>query len=267
MLAEPIAEQGPEMLRYEVEGARATLTIDDPQHRNPLSNATMARLAEAVRTAADDSDVRALVVTGAGTATFSAGGDLSGGFVDSPLADHAARGALADLVRSLRTCSKPTIARVNGDAFGGGFGLLAACDVAIAAESARIGTPEINVGLWPMMISTVLMPLVPRRALLEMMLTGRLLSADEAMSLGVVNRVVPPAKLDAVVDQVVDGLLTKSPVALAFGKRAFYAVVDMDENSALDYLHVGLTAIAATDDATEGVTAFLEKRRPVWGGS
>jgi len=255
------------MLRYEVEGTKATLTIDDPQRRNPLSNATMAELAEAVHTGADDGEVRILVITGSGARTFSAGGDLSGGFVDSPLADHPERAALVQLVRALRGCPKPTIARVNGDAFGGGFGLLAACDIAIAAESARIGTPEIDVGLWPMMISTVLLPLVPRRALLEMMLTGRLLSAGEALSFGVVNRVVPTAELDAAVDEVVEVLLAKSPTALAMGKRAFYAIADLDTNSALDYLHIGLTAIASTDDAAEGVAAFLEKRRPVWGGS
>lgn len=255
------------MLRYEVEGARATLTIDDPQRRNPLSNATMSELAQAVRTAADAGDVRVLVVTGAGDRTFSAGGDLSGGFVESPLEEHSERAALTKLIRELRACPKPTIARVNGDAFGGGFGLIAACDIAIAVDSARLGTPEIDVGLWPMMISTVLLPLVPRRALLEMMLIGRRLSADEAMRLGVLNRVVPAEELDAVIDDMVDALMAKSPAALAFGKRAFSTIQDMDTETALDYLHMGLTAISSTGDAEEGIAAFLEKRDPVWGGS
>lgn len=255
------------MLRSEVEGVRATLTIDDPERRNPLSNATMAELAEMVGAAGDDQAIRVLVITGAGAKTFSAGGDLSGGFVDSPLGEHGERAALIELVRAVRGCPMPVIARVNGDAFGGGLGLLAACDIAIASENARLGTPEIDVGLWPMMISTVLLPLVPRRALLEMMLTGRRLTAEEAMNLGLLNRVVPAADLDAAIAEVVGVLSAKSPAALALGKRAFATITDMDTDSALDYLHLGLTAISTTDDAVEGVTAFLEKRDAVWRGS
>jgi enoyl-CoA hydratase/carnithine racemase len=144
--------------------------------------------------------------------------------------------------------------------------LAAACDITIAVDTATLGTPEINVGLWPMMISAVLMPLVSRKALLEMMLTGRRIRADEAEELGVVNRVVPAAGLDAAVDEVVDALLAQSPAALALGKDAFYAIVDLDFDTALDHLHTGLTAIAMTEDAVEGVTAFGEKRTPNWRG-
>ena len=169
------------MLRYDAEGGRATITIDDPDRMNPLANETTVELVAAVhRWRAHDPDVRVVVITGAGDRAFSAGGDLSGGFVDSPIIDHAERGALADLFRALRRCGKPTVARVNGHALGGGFGLAAACDITIAADTATLGTPEINVGLWPMMISAVLMPLVSRKALLEMMLTGRRIRADEA---------------------------------------------------------------------------------------
>lgn len=255
------------MLRHEVHRGRATFTLDDPDRRNPLTNATMAELARMVNAAADDDEIRVLVITGAGAKTFSAGGDLAGGFVDSPLRQHGERGALVELVRALRACPKPAIARVNGDAFGGGLGLLAACDIAIAAETARLGTPEIDVGLWPMMISTVLLPLVPRRALLEMMLTGRRLTAEEALTLGLLNRVVPAEELDAAVDETVTTLVAKSPAALALGKQAFSTIANMDIDTALDYLHLGLTAISSTDDAVEGVAAFLEKRDPVWGGS
>ena len=254
------------MLRYESGDGRATITIDDPERHNPLTNATMRELTEAVRRAAADTDVRVIVITGAGDRTFSAGGDLSGGFVDAPLTDHAARGALADLFRALRRCGKPVVARVNGHALGGGFGLAAACDVVVATETATLGTPEIGVGLWPMMITAVLVPLVPRRPLLEMMLTGRRLSAAAARDLGVVSHVVDPAELDAATDEVVAQLLTRSPATLALGNQAFYAVTDMDLDSALDHLHVGLTAIAMTDDAAEGVAAFGEKRRPEWRG-
>ena len=254
------------MLHYDAEGGRATITIDDPERMNPLANETMVELVAAVHRATRDSEVRVVVITGAGDRAFSAGGDLSGGFVDSPIVDHAARGALADLFRALRRCGKPTVARVNGHALGGGFGLAAACDITIAVDTATLGTPEIDVGLWPMMISAVLMPLVSRKALLEMMLTGRRIRADEAEELGIVNRVVPAAGLDAAVDEVVDALLAQSPAALALGKEAFYAIADLDFDTALDHLHNGLTAIAMTEDAVEGVTAFVEKRTPLWHG-
>jgi enoyl-CoA hydratase/carnithine racemase len=254
------------MLRYEADGGRATITIDDPDRHNPLSNQTMRDLTAAVQAAAADDAVRVIVITGAGNRAFSAGGDLSGGFVDAPLADHGDRGALADLFRTLRRSGKPIVARVNGHALGGGFGLAAACDIVVAADTATLGTPEIRVGLWPMMITAVLMAIVPRRALLDLMLTGRRLSAGEALDLGVVSRVVSPDELDEAVDTVVADLLGKSPAALALGKQAFYAVADLDFDSALDHLHGGLTAIAMTADAAEGVAAFGEKREPQWRG-
>lgn len=254
------------MLRYEVDAGIARVTIDDPERRNPLSNETMAQLAEALASACRDHDVRVIVLTGAGDRAFSAGGDLAGGFVDSPVADHVRRGSLADLLRSMRRCPKPIVARVNGHALGGGFGLVAGCDIAVAADHALLGTPEIDVGLWPMMISAVLEPLVPQRALLEMMLLGSRFPAARAAELGIVNRVVPGDELDAAVDEVVEQLLAKSPSALALGKQAFYAITDMDFDSALDHLHNGLTAIAMTEDAVEGVAAFIQKRPAEWKG-
>ena len=143
------------MVGYEVEDGRATITIDEPERHNPLSSETMAELADAVLRAGSDADVRVVVITGAGDKAFSAGGDLSGGFMDTPVATHGARGALADLFRNLRRCTKPVVGRVNGHALGGGFGLAAACDIVIAVDDALMGTPEIRVGLWPMMISAV----------------------------------------------------------------------------------------------------------------
>ena len=254
------------MLRYDAAAGVATITIDDPERRNPLTNETMAELARAVRGATEDPAVRVIVITGAGERAFSAGGDLAGGFVDAPLADHGARGALAELFRLMRRSGKPVVARVNGHALGGGFGLAAACDIAIAADDATFGTPEITVGLWPMMISAVLLPLVPRKALMEMMLTGRRVSAAEAHRLGIVSRVVPRAELDGAVAETAATLLSLSPAALALGKEALYAAWDMDFDTALDHLHTGLTSIASTEDAAEGVAAFQEKREPEWKG-
>jgi enoyl-CoA hydratase/carnithine racemase len=226
----------------------------------------MSDLGSAVRRGGADDSVRVIVITGSGEVAFSAGGDLSHGFVDSPLPDHQARGVLADLFRTMRSTPKPIVGRINGLALGGGFGVAAACDITIASDQAKFGTPEIGLGLWPMMISAVLLPLVPRKQLLEMMLVGRIIDAMEARDLGIVTRVVPAANLDAALDETVNQLRSKSPAALALGKSSFYAMEGMDLDTALDHLHIGLTAVSFTEDATEGVAAFLEKRDPIWKG-
>lgn len=226
----------------------------------------MQALTESVRAAKTDDDVRVIVITGAGDKAFSAGGDLAGGFVDTPIATHGDRGALADLLRAMRRCGKPTVARVNGHALAGGFGLAAACDIVIAVDTATFGTPEVKVGLWPMMITAVLQRVMPQKAVLDLMLTGRRITADEAHKLGAVSRVMPAAELDAAVDETVASLIAASPAIVAMGKSAFYAVEDMGFDAALDHLNIGLTAIATTEDAAEGVAAFIEKRDPDWRG-
>lgn len=242
------------------------IIIDDPERRNPMSNEVMRSIRDAIETGAGDPAIRVFVITGAGDRAFSAGGDLSGDFVDAPLVGHGSRGALADLFRTMMRTPKPIIARVNGVALGGGFGLAVAADITIAVEHARMGTPEVDLGLWPMMISAVLIRSMPRKALLEMMLTGRVLDAREAADLGLVNRVVPEDDLDRAVDDTITRLVSLSPAALALGKQAFYAMADMDTDSSLDLLHLGLTAAALTEDGSEGVAAFTEKRDPVWKG-
>jgi len=254
------------MLRYEVDPPRATITIDDPERRNPLSNAAMGEIADLIESAAVDDSVKVIVITGAGNQAFSAGGDLSGGFVENPIADHDERGSLGRLLRTLRSCGKPTVARVNGHALAGGFGLAAACDIVVAVKDATFGTPEIKVGLWPMMITAVLQRVMPHKAALELMMTGRRITAEEAQRLGVVSRVVRRSELDEAVALVVAGLASVSPAVLRLGRDAFYAVEDLDFDAAITQLHLGLTAVATTDDAAEGVAAFLEKRRPDWRG-
>jgi len=252
------------VLRYDTAAPRVTITIDDPERRNPLSNSAMAEMAGMIDRAAADETIRVIVITGAGDQAFSAGGDLSGGFVDSPIADHDARGALGSLLRSMRRCGKPTVARVNGHALAGGFGLAAACDIVVAVKDATFGTPEIKVGLWPMMITAVLQRVMPHKAALELMMTGRRITAEEAMRLGVVSRVVRRSELDDAVDLVVAGLVSASPAILRLGRDAFYAVEDLGFDAATEQLHLGITAVAATEDAAEGVAAFMEKRRPEW---
>ncbi len=254
-------------VRYDVAEGRATITIDDPERRNPMSVQTMGMLLERTEEAMADPEVRVVVYTGAGEKAFCAGGDLSGSFVDDPVGLHKGRGDIALLFRLMMRGGKPTIARVNGDALAGGFGLAVACDVTICVDDARLGTPEVKVGLWPMMISAVLARAMPRKAALEMMLTGRLITPEEALLLGAVSRVVTRADLDVAVDEVVDAVMAVSPATLMIGKDSFNAMADAGLDAAFDRLQGGLTEIALTDDAREGVTAFIDKRDPDWSGS
>jgi enoyl-CoA hydratase/carnithine racemase len=240
------------------------ITIDDPARRNPMSVATMEALRDATRKAVDDPSVRVLVYTGAGDQAFSAGGDLSGSFVDDPVGLHRARGALADLFRLMVRGGKPTVARVNGHALAGGFGLAVACDVTVCVEGAKLGMSEVRVGLWPMMVSALLARVMPRKAALELMLTGRLIDPYEAQRLGAVSRVVAQADLDVAVTETVDSLLAHSAATTMIGRDSFYGMVDLDFDNALDRLQTGLTATAMTADAAEGIAAFLEKRAPEW---
>lgn len=254
------------MIRYQARPPRATLTIDDPDRRNPLSAEGLQELRSGVERAAGDPEVRVIVVTGAGDEVFSAGADLRRGFFEDPLAGQEGRGALAGMLRAMRGAGKPIVARVNGHALAGGFGLAAACDMVVAVEEARFGCPEVGVGLWPMVITAVLQRVMPQKAALELMMTGRQISAAEARELGVVSQVVPAPQLDGAVDELVETLAAKSPAVLRLGREAFYGAEDMGFDAALEYLEAGLTALLLTEDAAEGIRAFQEKRPPVWRG-
>lgn len=255
------------MVEYDVANRVATITINDPERRNPMSAETMADLAGGARTAVSDPEVKVIIVTGAGDRAFSAGGDLSRGFVDDPIGLHRQRGLLADLFRTLWRGGKPTIARVNGHALAGGFGLAVACDVTICVDDAKLGVPEINVGLWPMMITAALTRAMPEKAALELMMTGRTITPAEALRLGAVSRVVERSELDGAVAETADLLAEKSSAAMMMGRDAFYAVARLDPDAALARLQGGLTAVANTYDAAEGVAAFVQKRPPEWSDS
>ena len=157
------------MIEYVASDGRATITINDPERRNPISVGVMTGLLEATNDALADPEVRVLVYTGAGDKAFSAGGDLSGEFVNDPIGLHKARGVLADLFRTMYRGGKPTVARVNGHALAGGFGLAVACDITVCVADAKLGMTEIRVGLWPMMISAVLVRSMPKKAALDLM--------------------------------------------------------------------------------------------------
>jgi len=256
-----------ESLLYEVDAGVATITINRPERRNALSWTVMSELRHAFETAKADTAVRVATLTGAGDKAFCAGADLTGMREGAGWAEmHDGRGELARLFRSMWELGKPIVARVRGYALAGGFGLCLACDVVIAADDAQFGTPEIDVGLWPFMITVPLMRSMPPKVALELMMTGRRVSADEAQRIGFVNRVVPVDDLDPAVAEMTSTLAAKSPAIMKLGRDSFYAVWDQSAEEALRVLHPMLTITSATEDAAEGIAAFAEKRTPNWKG-
>jgi len=254
-------------LEYRAAKGIARVTINRPDRRNALSSGVLTGLRDACARARVDDDVRVVVLTGAGEAAFCAGADLGAMVGDAgAIAAHDGRGLFADVLRDLWALGKPTIARVRGYALAGGFGLAMACDLVVAADDAQFGTPEINVGLWPYMITVPLLRAMPARLALELMMTGRRLDANEAARLGLVSRVTPVDELDRTVDGLAEQLAAKSPVAMRLGRSAFFRVLDMHADEALDYLQSQLTVTSLSDDTAEGVQAFLDKREPRWRG-
>jgi enoyl-CoA hydratase/carnithine racemase len=253
------------LIQAEHAGAVARLTLDNPARRNAIGPRMVDELLHALDAAWTDDAVRSIVLTGAGKA-FCAGGDFSqmSGGADAPPLEH--RGDYADLLLAMVRSSKPIVARVNGHAMGGGLGLVAASHFAVGARGAKLGTPEIDVGLFPMMIMAVLRRLVPRRELTRMMLYGERFDADRAAELGLLGEVVAAEELDAAVANITDTIATKSPMTVRLGLEALAAQDDLDLESALELLRGRLAACLATEDAQEGLMAFLQKRPPVWKG-
>jgi enoyl-CoA hydratase/carnithine racemase len=242
-----------------------TITLAYPERRNAIGPQMTNELLWALEDARSADEVRAVVLTGEGKA-FCAGGDfaqMTSG-PEGPALSH--KGDYADLLLALTNCDKPVVAKVNGHAMGGGLGMVAASTFAVASKEAKLGTPEIDVGLFPMMIMAVLARHVPRRRLVEMMLLGEKLDAEEAAQLGLVNRAVSPESLDSEVKKITDAIASKSPVTVRLGLRAFSAQDDLDLETALPMLRDRLAECLATDDAREGLMAFLQKRAPQWTG-
>lgn len=258
---------GYESLLYDVADGVATIRINRPERRNALSWTVMTELRGAFAAVKADDEVRVVVLTGEGEKAFCAGADLSGMAEGAGWAAlHQARGELARLFRDMWELGKPTIARVRGYALAGGFGLALACDLVVAADDAQFGTPEIDVGLWPYMITVPLVRSMPPKVALELMMTGRRVDAGEAARIGFVNRVVPVESLDTEVAALARTIASKSPAIMKLGRDSFYAAWDQAAEDALRLLHPMLTITAGTEDAAEGIAAFAEKRAPQWKG-
>lgn len=255
-------------VRVEARGPACVVTIDRAAQHNTMTDVVMQELVAALKAAEAQPGVRAIVITGAGDSSFCAGGALKPTADGSPFALEPGRfdNPVAELFRAMDRCNLPIVARVNGSAFGGGLGLICACDFAVATDSAMFGTTEARVGVFPMMILPVLMRVTPRRRLLEMCCYAHRFPAAQAQALDIVNEVVPAAQLDSAVDALVQRLAANSPVALRIGRRAIAAMSDLSLGDALNLAQAVLPVLAQSEDTREGMKAFAERRAPVWPG-
>ena len=253
------------VLRADSHGV-ATLTLNRPQARNALSVALMAALHSALDAVADDTAVHVVVIAGSGPA-FCAGHDLREIRANPAREVHATLFAQCSaLMQRIVELPKPVIARVHGVATAAGCQLVATCDLAVAAETARFATPGVNIGLFCSTPMVALSRAVGRKAAMEMLLTGDMVTAERAREIGLVNRVVPEAELDAAVAALAGRIAAKSPLTLAIGKSAFYRQAEMGLADAYRMTAEAMTRNMQAQDAAEGIDAFLARRAPVWTG-
>jgi enoyl-CoA hydratase len=256
-----------ENVRLDVADGVATVALDRPETRNALSDAMLDDLLAALEAARDDDAVRCVVLASTHEKVFSAGGDLKGFAADEPLADkHAGTARFPRLFTLLGELGKPSICKAGGHVLAGALGLALACDLIVASDTATFGTPEITVGVFPFMVTALLMRDVPRKKASELLLLGERIDAAEAHRIGLVNRVVRADQLDANVDAWAARLAASSPLLMRMGKDAMQAQADLALGDALELLRGRLTLAFATEDLKEGVDAFLAKRAPVWKG-
>jgi enoyl-CoA hydratase/carnithine racemase len=237
----------------------ARITINRPQQRNALNSAVLAGLRLSLRDAADRSDIRVITLTGEGDQVFCAGADLKAVLGEG---DRFGRSDFRQLLLEIRQCPKPTVALARGHVMGGGLGIFLACDLSLACEDIHFSTPEIHVGMFPMMVLALLYRVVGRKKATEMIFLGERMSAAAARDCGIVNQVYPREAFDEAADEFVSRLAEKSGGILRLGKEAIAAVEDLPLSPALEYLEKALARLMATEDSKEGIRAFLEKRKP-----
>ncbi|WP_067456713.1 enoyl-CoA hydratase-related protein [Actinomadura macra] len=259
-----------ETILYEVDERVARITLNRPSARNALDDRMIGELLAAFERAKDDDGVRVIVLTGAGERAFCAGADL-GGLAQAGGRAVGGAAAVRDsapfrLFTAFPRLGKPIIARLAGHAVAGGLGLAAACDLVVAADDVHLATPEVNVGLWPMMIMAIIDRNVAPKHAFKLYYTGARITAAEGREIGLVTEVVPRAELDARVDELARTIAGKSPLGLRRGRDAFFAVEGRPLEEQVEYLLGELAELAATEDAREGIAAFLERRPPEFRG-
>jgi len=250
-------------LLYSVEDNVANIRFNREQQRNAITPEAIVLFLEYLDMAEKDKDVQVVLITGAGDKAFCTGAQLGEGMsADGQMVFHN----YAQLLKRIALFPKPTVARIKGYCLAGGMGFVLACDIAIASDDSQFGTPEVNVGLWPMMIGALIFRNVPQKKAMEMILLGERLSAKEALAMGLITRVTPAEELDNTVLNIVKCLVTKSPIGIKIGKDAYHEADNMSLQDALDFLSLKLVEVASTEDAREGITAFIEKRSPIFKG-
>jgi enoyl-CoA hydratase len=257
----------PGTVRYDVADRVATIALDQPETRNALSDEVLDDLIAAFERARDDDEVRCVVLTSTHEKVFSSGGNLAGFAADAPLVHkHWATDRFPRLFRLIGELGKPTICAAGGHVLAGALGLALACDLIVARDGTRFGTPEINVGVFPFIIMALIYRNVPRKKATELLLLGEQISAQEAERIGMVNRVASAEEFDGAVREWAAKLAAKSPAMMRLGKDALFHQQDMAFADALEFLHAQLTIAFSTEDIQEGVKAFFEKREPTWTG-
>lgn len=247
-------------------GPIARITLNRPEKRNALSGEMMEELIHAFQEVDQDALCRVVILEGSGKG-FCAGGDLGSMGENSSILDaRMSNQALVRLLTTIMKIGKIVISKIHGHALAGGLGMAVSCDLTVLAENAKIGTPEILRSLFPFMITASISRCMPQKKMLEMCFTGENLSPAQAVDLGIANYVCPPEQLEDVVMELANKIARHSPAAIRLGKAAIYTQRDMEYSKALDYLAECLTTIRQTHDAKEGITAFLEKRDPIWTG-
>jgi enoyl-CoA hydratase/carnithine racemase len=254
---------------YEVqENGVASITLNDPETRNALSVELLGGLSDALAQAREDERARCVVLRSSHERTFSSGANLAGFAADEALVHkHFGSERFVGVFRAIGALGKPTLCSARGHVLAGALGIALACDLIVAGEGASFGTPEINIGAFPFMIMALIYRNVPRKKANELLLLGERLDARQALDAGIVNRVVPDEQLDEVVADWAGRLAGKSPVIMRLGKEAMRRQLDMPLDDALDYLRGQLSLAMSTQDIVEGVSAFFEKREPVWKGA
>ncbi|MDO8703790.1 MAG: enoyl-CoA hydratase/isomerase family protein [Sulfuricaulis sp.] len=267
-LQKPTGNAGDAVLYSLSDKGVVTISLNQPDTRNAINDELLAGLMAALDRAEHESAARCVVLTSTHDKVFSAGGDLKGmAATETVVTKHIRNGSMPDLVHAIVSMKVPVLCALNGHALAGGFGLVMACDLVIAKQGVRIGTPEINVGVFPFMISALMQRNIPRKRMSEMIFLGDQMSAEEAQSLGFINRVVAPSEFAETVRDWSERLASKSPLLLKLGKKALFEQQDLALMPALGLLQHYLTLAQSTADVKEGVAAFLEKRAPVWSGA